>query len=130
MSWTDESKAEVVEAYVAAIEAAGDDAEAVQAASEGMLVSLAEQYNKTPAGVRVILSRENVYVKKTPKAKASATAAEGKAPRVNKAEALAELTDLITGIDTELVDEAIISKFTGKAALWLTTVIKASQEQA
>jgi len=127
-SWTDEQRAQVIETYCAAIKAAGEDAEAIQEASTASITELSNTTGKTVAGVRLILNKAGVYVKKAPAAKADKPA--GSTTRINKAEAHATLTSVVSAVDTDLVDDAIISKLTGKAAVWLTDVIKAAQSQA
>ena len=111
--WTDEIKAEVVEAYLGRDPTPENTMEIV--------VELAEEFDKTPNGVRMILTKAEAYVKKEP-AKKTAKAGTG-GTRVNKADAIAALSAVIEGEGGE-VDEAILSKLTGKAAVYFTGVIK------
>ena len=110
--WTAEERAEVIAKYQEANPTPETSAEIVHA--------LAEEYEKTDNGVRMILNKADVYVKKNPSN--SGTKSESKGTRVNKAEALDELTNLIDSQGCE-VDDAIISKLTGKAAVYFTGVL-------
>lgn len=113
--WTDEIKAEVVEAYLGRDPTPENTMEIV--------VELAEEFDKTPNGVRMILTKAEAYVKKVPaKAAAKSGGATG-GTRVNKAEAIAALSAIIEGEGGEL-DDAILSKLTGKAAVYFAGVIK------
>lgn len=114
--WTDELKAEVVEAYVAKNPTPENSMEIVK--------ELAEQFDKTANGIRMILSKEEVYVKKTPAAAEKKEAKSGGSTRVSKADAIKALSDSISANGAE-VDEEILSKLTGKAAMYLKGVIDA-----
>lgn len=82
---------------------------------------LADELGKTVNGVRIILSKANVYVKKATGTAATTSTGETKAPRVSKADAQKALTDIIASQGIE-ADDAIISKMTGKAAQYFTTL--------
>ena len=115
--WTDELKAEVVAAY-----------EAYNPTPENtmdIVVELAEEHDKTPNGIRMILTKAEVYIKKTPAKKAAKEGSGG--TRVNKADAIEALSAVIEAEGGE-VDEAILSKLTGKAAIYFTGVIKTISE--
>jgi hypothetical protein len=86
--------------------------------------TIAEELDESPNGVRNILSKAGVYVKTTTSAAkpSSKTEASGGA-RVSKDAAHKALTDAITDTGAS-VDEEIISKLTGKAALYLTEVLR------
>ena len=121
--WTPETKDELIARYVEEIEKF-EEAERGQHSAE-IVEQLANEFDKTKNGVRIILSKADVYVKKTPTAK-SATAsssAAGGTKRVNKAQAIEELKTAIASIDEDLVDEEIVSKLTGKAAQYFTGVL-------
>lgn len=120
MSVTAEDKQLIVQQYQEAMAAFATDEERA-ANSVSVVNDLAESFEgATPNGIRVILGREKVYVKAPPaKPKKESTAA----PRANKAEAIQALRDVITDINPELVDSAIIDKLTGKAAAYFTSVI-------
>jgi hypothetical protein len=111
--WTDELKAEVVAAY--------EEREPTPENTSDILVELSEEFEKTVNGIRMILTKAGVYVKKTPAKKAAKEGSGG--TRVNKAEAIEALSATIEAEGAE-VDEAILSKLTGKAAIYFTSVIK------
>ena len=112
--WTDELKKELVEAYESKNPTPENTMEIVK--------QLAEEFDKTPNGVRMVLTREGVYVKKEA-AKAAATAASGDKPkRVNKAEAIDTLKKTIAASDKE-VDDDICDRLTGKAAVYFTKLL-------
>jgi hypothetical protein len=110
--WTDELKAEVVAAY--------EEREPTPETTADIIAELAEEFEKTPNGVRIILSKAGVYVKKA--ASPSASKSTGSA-RVSKADAIATLTAVIEA-EGGNIDEEILSKLTGKAAVYFTEVIK------
>jgi transposase-like protein len=121
-SWTDETKAEVVAAYLAENPTPETSMEIVN--------KLAEEFEQTPNSVRMVLSQAEVYVKKTDSKKSastSSTAKEGEAkPRKSKQSSIDELSEAITSSGFA-VDEAIVSKLTGKAADYFTSIIKAAK---
>ena len=115
MAWTDESKAQAVEMYT--------EAEATPDTSMGIVKDIADELGESPNGVRMILTKAGVYVKKTPAtgtAKASGTAST----RVSKADAQTTLTGALTDAGQE-IDADIIDKLTGKAAVYFAGVISA-----
>ena len=118
MAWTDESKAQAVEMYEAEQPTPENSMEIVK--------MIAEELEESPNGVRMILTKAGVYVKKTPAAGGSGSS-EKKATggtRVSKAAAIEALTAALGDAGQE-VDEEIVSKLTGKAAQYFTTVITA-----
>jgi transposase-like protein len=115
-NWTDETKAKVIEAYLKAEPTPENSMEIVEA--------LAEEFDASPNGVRMILSKAEVYVKKTA-ATASKTAATSDKPastRVSKESAQAGLVAAIQKAG-KAVDSDIISKLTGKAAVYFTEIL-------
>jgi hypothetical protein len=117
-TWTDEEKDAVIKAYLAAEPTAENSVEVVK--------GIAEEYERPANGVRMILSKAQVYIKKEVTA-TKATAAEGDKPkRVSKAECIAELTSALTDAGQE-PDSAILDKLTGKAAQYFTGVIRGMQ---
>lgn len=118
MAWTDESKAEAIQKY--------KDAQPTPENSMEIVKQIAEDMNESPNGVRMILSKATVYVKKeTTKSTASASTTSGdKTPRVSKEGAQQALTDAINTAGGE-ADAEIISKLTGKAAQYFTAQILA-----
>ena len=118
-NWTDELKASVIEKY----EAAGPTPEN----STEIIKDIAEEIEMSPNGVRMVLVQAGVYVKKDPAtstAKTKTAGATGDKPaRVSKESAIAELTAAIEAAGKE-VDSDILSKLTGKAAVYFLGVIK------
>ena len=110
-NWTDESKAQAVEMYTAEEPTPENSMEIVK--------MIAEELGESPNGVRMILTKAGVYVKKTPAVKSSGGTGGG---RVNVAAAQDELTKAISDMGEE-ADGAIISKLTGKAAMYFATLI-------
>ena len=115
MAWTDEKKAEVIAAYEAADPTPENSMEIVK--------EIAEDFEESPNGVRMILTKAGVYVKKTPASGGEKKATTG-GTRVSKAAAVEALTAAISDAGQE-ADEEILSKLTGKAAQYFTTVITA-----
>ena len=84
---------------------------------------IADELDESPNGVRMILTKAGVYVKKTPAAKSSSgTTGGGGGTRVSKA-AAAEALIAVLGDAGQDVDEEIISKLTGKASQYFTAII-------
>lgn len=105
--WTQELKEQVVKDY----EATNPTPET----STEIVANIAEDIDMTVNGVRAVLVRAGVYVKKTPAT--SGTKGETKAggTRVNKADAIKGLKDIISNNSLDVEDD-IIDKLTGKAA--------------
>jgi transposase-like protein len=117
MAWTDEKKAAVVEAY--------EQANPTPENSMEIVKEIADEHDESPNGVRMILTKAGVYVKKTPAASSSATkASTGGSTRVSKAGAQEALIAALSDAGQE-VDEEIVSKLTGKAAQYFAAVIAA-----
>lgn len=115
MAWDDEKKAAVIEAY--------EKADPTPENSMEIVKEIAEEFDESPNGVRMILTKAGVYVKKTPAAGGSAKASTG-GTRVSKAAAIETLTAALSDAGQE-VDEEIVSKLTGKAAQYFAGVIAA-----
>ena len=111
MAWTDESKEQAVEMYTAEEPTPENSMEIVQ--------MIAEELGESPNGVRMILTKAGVYVKKTPAVKSSSGGGGG---RVNVAAAQDGLIIAISDMGEE-ADSAIVSKLTGKAAVYFTNLI-------
>ena len=114
MAWTDESKAQAVEMYTAE--------EPTPETSMEIVKTIAEELNESPNGVRMILTKAGVYVKKAPGPSTSSNGSTGGGKRVSKADAQQDLTNALSDAGQE-IDEDIISKLTGKAAVYFTGVI-------
>lgn len=116
-TWTDELKQEVISKY----EAAGPTPES----STEIIKDIAEEIEMSPNGVRMVLVQAGVYVKKDASAtptKTTKTSGEG-TKRVSKESSIAELRAAIEAAGKE-VDEDILSKLTGKAAIYFLSVLK------
>lgn len=112
--WTDELKAKVVEAYLAENPTPENTMEIVK--------QVAEEFDKTPNGVRLILTKAEVYVKKDIKPASASTASGDKVPRVNKTEAINTLKEAIKDAGHEVNDD-ICDRLTGKAAVYITGLL-------
>jgi|TARA_R110000744_G_scaffold5366_2_gene18943 hypothetical protein len=114
VAWDDEKKAQAVSMY--------EDMEPTPETSMEIVKGIADEIDESPNGVRMILTKAGVYVKKAPAAKAASTGAATGGTRVSKAAAAEALIAAITDAGKE-VDEEIISKLTGKAAQYFTTLL-------
>ena len=112
VAWTDEAKAQAVEMYTAEEPTPENSMEIVK--------MVAEELGESPNGVRMILTKAGVYVRKTPAAKSSGGSTGG--GRVNVAAAQEELSAAISDMGEE-PDAAIIGKLTGKAAKYFADLI-------
>ena len=113
MAWTDEKKAEAIEAY--------QDAEPTPETSMEIVKEIADELNESPNGVRMILTKAGVYVKKTPATGNGGGTSSG-GTRVSKQAAQDALIAAINDKGLS-VDEDIISKLTGKAAQYFTGLL-------
>ena len=113
MSWTDEKKQEVIDMYV------GE--EPTPENSMEIVADIAEQVEESPNGVRMILTKAGVYVKKTPAVRSSG--GNGGGGRVSIADAQQSLKDAISDAGAD-ADDAIIGKLTGKAAKYFAELIE------
>jgi hypothetical protein len=119
MAWDEDKKAKAIKMYTEASPTAENSAEILKEVSE----ALKESVN----GVRMILSKAGVYVKVvsgTGEKKAGATG-EKKAggTRVSKEESHARLKELLEEGNFE-IDEEIVSKLTGKAAVYFANILQ------
>jgi len=117
MAWTDEAKAQAVEMYTAEEPTPENSMEIVK--------EIAAELGESPNGVRMILTRAGVYVKKTPAAK-STGGGNGGGGRVSVADAQQAVRDAISDAGME-ADDAIIGKLTGKAANYFAEIINKVQ---
>ena len=118
MAWDDDKKAQAVSMY--------EEAQPTPETSMEIVKDIAEELDESPNGVRMILTKAGVYVKKTPAAKSS-SGSTGGSTRVSKA-AAAEALIAALGDAGQEVDEEIIGKLTGKASQYFTKVITAINE--
>lgn len=126
MAWTDEKKAEVIAEYSEIMQTQYKTDEERSKVSVEIVAQLAEKYGEAVNGVRMILNKAGVYYKKAPGTASTSTATKAAgegAKRVSKADAMAELTAAISAIDPDLVDEEVLSKLTGKAAAYFTSIL-------
>ena len=113
MAWDDDKKAAVIAAY--------EEANPTPETSMEVVKEIADEFEESANGVRMILSKAGVYVKKTPAASGSGTSSSG-GSRVSKAAAQETLVAALTDAGAE-VDNDIVEKLTGKAAQYFAGVI-------
>ena len=114
---TDDLKASIVADYLAS--------DPTPENSPEIVTEIAENYAVSPNSVRIVLTQNDVYLKKvavkTTESK-EGTAATG-TKRVSKEAAISELKALLTEKGA-VVDADILDKLTGKAAVYFTSVLK------
>jgi hypothetical protein len=116
MAWDDDKKAEVVSMY--------EGADPTPETSMEIVKEIADNVGESPNGVRMILTKAGVYIKKAP---TSSAKTEGGSKRVSKVAAHAKLCAEITSAGQE-PDMEIIGKMTGKAAEYIANVISKTQQ--
>lgn len=122
MAWDDTKKAEVIERYEAAKPTPETSLEIVK--------ELAEEYEESPNGVRMILTKAGIYIKKGPASSSgSDSETKPKTTRVSKAGAQEALKEALRDAGAE-VDEDIISKLTGKAAQYFAKIIAGAPDES
>jgi len=114
MAWDDDKKAAVIAAY--------EEANPTPETSMEVVKEIADEFEESANGVRMILSKAGVYVKKTPAASGSGTSSSGGSSRVSKAAAQETLIAALTDAGVE-IDNDIVEKLTGKAAQYFAGVI-------
>ena len=116
-TWTEELKAEVIAKY----EGAGPTPES----STEIIKDIAEEIEMSPNGVRMVLVQAGVYVKKEAGAATTKTTKTSGdvVKRVSKESSIAELRQALEDAN-KIVDEDILSKLTGKAAVYFLSVLK------
>lgn len=116
--WTDELKARVIKMY--------QDADPTPETSTEIIKDIADEIEASPNGVRMLLVQAKVYVKKDAGAAGkTADKKTGEAPkRVSKDAAIADLKAAIESKGGP-IDDDILSKLTGKAAVYFLSVITA-----
>ena len=114
MAWDDDKKAAVIAAY--------EEANPTPETSMEVVKEIADEFEESANGVRMILSKAGDYVKKTPAASGSGTSSGGGSSRVSKAAAQETLVAALTDAGVE-IDNDIVEKLTGKAAQYFAGVI-------
>lgn len=116
--WTDELKAKVIEMY--------EGADPTPETSTEIIKDIADEIEASPNGVRMVLIQAGVYVKKdTSSSKSGDKASKGEGTkRISKESAIADLRQAIESKGAP-VDDDILSKMTGKAAVYFLSVLKA-----
>ena len=112
MAWDDDKKAQAVEEY--------GNSDPTPETSMEIVKRIADELGESPNGVRMILTKAGVYVKKA-QANGNGGASSG-GTRVSKQAAQDALIAAIQDKGGE-VDEDIISKLTGKAAQYFTGLL-------
>ena len=122
MAWDDDKKAAVIAAY--------EEQNPTPENSMEIVKEIADEYEESPNGVRMILSKAGVYVKKTPAASSNGGgSSSGGGTRISKAAAQESLVSALTDIGAE-IDSDIVEKLTGKAAMYFAGVIAGVAETA
>ena len=119
VAWDDDKKAQAVSMY--------EEQEPTPESSMEIVKDIAEELDESPNGVRMILTKAGVYVKKAPASGNGNGGSTGGTGRVSKQAMQDELTAAISDLGQE-VDADIISKLSGKAAQYLAGVIKAAAD--
>ena len=114
VAWTDEAKQQAIELYTAEEPTPENSMEIVK--------EIAAELGESPNGVRMILTRAGVYVKKTPADRSTSSNGSSGGGRVSVADAQQSVKDAIVDMGLE-PDEAIISKLTGKAANYFAELL-------
>ena len=120
MAWDDDKRAKAIKLYTEGNPTGANSIELVKA--------IAEQIGETANGVRMVLSKAEVYVKKEDTGSKTTTTKTGDGtPKVTKADSIAALVSAIKSTGY-IVDDDIISKLTGKQAVYFTSVIAAAKK--
>lgn len=123
MAWDDARRAQAIEEYKAG-NPTGEN-------SMDIVSDIADKMGESINGVRMILSKAGVYITKEPAKKAATGGTSGGASgatggtRVSKGASHAALTAAIVAAG-KTPDEEIISKLTGKAAVYFTSLFAAA----
>jgi hypothetical protein len=113
--WTPELKQEVIEAY----KAQNPTAETTTQICE----ELADKYGKTVNGLRLILSKGDVYIATSAKTSTASADSGDKPKRKSKQDSLDELGALLVEHGVT-VDDSVVGKLTGKAAEYFIGAFK------
>lgn len=117
MAWSDEEKQQAIQMY--------QERDPNPENSMEIVKEIATELDASPNGVRMILTKAEVYVKKAPATGGSgSTGSSTGGGRVSKQAAQDALVAAITD-SGQSVDEEIVSKLTGKAAQYFTGLLNA-----
>ena len=116
MAWDDDKKAQAVSMY--------EEQDPTPETSMEIVKDIADELDESPNGVRMILTKAGVYVKKSPATNGGGNSTGGGGGRVSKQAMQEELIAAITDAG-QAVDNDIIDKLSGKAAQYLAGVIAA-----
>ena len=119
MAWDDEKKAKVIEMY--------EEAQPTPETSMEIVQDIAKDVDESPNGVRMILSKAGVYVKKEASKGGKSGEDKPASTRVSKADAQDSLRAAIEKVGGT-VDDDIISRLTGKAAVYFTSVLTGKED--
>ena len=118
MAWDDDKKAAVIAAY--------EEQNPTPENSMEIVKEIADEYEESPNGVRMILSKAGVYVKKTPAASSNGGGSSSSGgTRISKAAAQEDLISALTDAGVE-IDSDIVEKLTGKAAQYFANAFRSS----
>lgn len=115
--WTESRKQKVMDAYAAGNPTPENSTE--------LCKQIAEDMEESPNGIRMILMQAGVYIKKAEptKGKTATPKKDGDKPaRVSKDDQIAALKEAIEA-SGKPVDEEILSKLTGKAAVYFLSLM-------
>jgi hypothetical protein len=121
--WTPELKERVVAEYKEAKPTPENSVEIINEIVENLSDDMP---GATVNGVRMILIKAGVYIKKEEAKKTNGS--NGASKRVNKADSINELAEFIKSQGIE-PDTEILGKLTGKAAIYFTGVLREVTEQ-
>ena len=117
MAWDDDKRAAAVEAYEKANPTPENSMEIVK--------QIADDMGESANGVRMVLTKAGVYVKKSEGSASSSSSSKAAAAggtRVSKAAAQDAITAALRDAGQE-IDEDVVGKLTGKAAMYFANII-------
>lgn len=115
MAWDDGKRAKVVKMYTESNPTPENSMEIVK--------QIADEIDESANGVRMVLSKAEVYVKKEGATAKTSSDKKPASTRVSKEAAQEKLIAAINDLGAE-VDSEIVSKLTGKAALYLAGILE------
>lgn len=116
MAWSEEDKKKVIKMY--------EDANPTPETSTEIIKDIAEELDQSPNGVRMVLVQAGVYVKKDTSTPTKGTTKTEGTKRVSKEASIASLRKTIEDRGAP-VDDEILDKLTGKAAVYFVSVLNA-----